>query len=159
MKQPLGRTQSPQKPPEKDILQEKDQIKDKPDIKSKPRPKQIIVAGDSIVKGLRGWMMSRDNRVKVRSFSGANTDEMQHFLKPLLDREPSHVILHCGTNDLAQGSPCREVAQRIVDLGKIVVNKGITCSISLLTKRTDGLNPLVQQVNNLIEKGIESDKY
>ena len=102
-------------------------------------------------------MMSRDNRVKVHSFSGANTDEMQHFLKPLLDREPSHVILHCGTYDLAQGSPCREVAQRIVDLSKIVVNKGITCSISLLTKRTDGLNPLVQQVNNLIVKGIESE--
>ena len=37
------------------------------------------------------------------------------------------------------------------------MNKGIICSISLLTKRTDGLNPLVQQVNNLIEKGIESE--
>ena len=44
-----------------------------------------------------------------------------------------------------------------MDLSKIDVNKGITCSISLLTKRTDGLNPLVQQVNNLIEKGIESE--
>ena len=152
MKQPLGKTQAPQnsKRTEKYILQEKDQIKDKPDIKSKPRPKQIIVAGDSIVMGLRGWMMSRDNRVKIHSFCRANTDEMQHFLKPLLDRDPFHVILHCGTNDLAQGSPCREVAQKIVDLGKIVVDKGITCSISLLTKRTDGLNPLVQQVNNLI---------
>ena len=157
MKQPLDKTQAPQKPTEQDILQEKDQVKDKPDIKSKPRPKQIIVAGDSIVKGLRGWMMSRDNRVKIHSFSGANSDEMQHFLKPLLDREPSHVILHCGTNDLAQGSPCREVAQRIVDLSKIVANKGITCSISLLTKRTDSLNPLVQQVNNLIENGFESE--
>ena len=156
MKQPLGKTQAPQKPTEQDILQEKDQIKDKPDIKSKPRPKQVIVAGDSIVKGLRGWMMSRDNRVKIHSFNGANADEMQHFLKSLLDREPSHVILHCGTNDLSQGSPCREVAQRIVDLSKIVANKGITCSFSLLTKRTDSLNPLVQQVNNLIEKGIES---
>ena len=46
MKQ-LGKTQAPQKPTEKDILQEKDQIKDKPDIKSKPRPKQIIVAGQA----------------------------------------------------------------------------------------------------------------
>ena len=32
MKQPLGRTQAPQKPTEKDILQEKDKIKDRPDI-------------------------------------------------------------------------------------------------------------------------------
>ena len=102
-------------------------------------------------------MMSRDNRVKVHSFSGANTDEMQHFLKPLLNRRPSHVILHCGTNDLAQGSSCREVSQRIIDLGKNIVNKGMTCSISMLSKRTDGLNPLVQQVNSLIEKGLKSE--
>ena len=101
--------------------------------------------------------MSRDNRVKVHSFSGANTDEMQHFLNPLLNRRPSHVILHCGTNDLAQGSSCREVSERIIDLGKNIVNKGMTCSISMLTKRTDGLNPLVQQVNNLIEKGLKSE--
>ena len=100
--------------------------------------------------------MSKDNRVKVHSFSGANTDEMQHFLKPLLNRRPSHVILHCGTNDLAQSSSCREVSQRIIDLGTNIVNKGMTCSISMLTKLTDGLNPLVQQVNSLIEKGLKS---
>ena len=30
----------------------------------------IIVAGDSMVKGLNGWMMSRKNNVKVHSFRG-----------------------------------------------------------------------------------------
>ena len=146
-----------QKSTEENTSQGQDQIKDKPSTKSKPKTKQIIIAGDSIIKGLRGWMMSRDNRVKVHSFSGANTDEMQHFLKPLLNRRPSHVILHCGTNDRAQGSSCREVSQRIIDLGKNIVNKGMTCSISMLTKRMDGLNPLVQQVNSLIEKGLKSE--
>ena len=95
--------------------------------------------------------------VKVHSFSGVTTEEMKCFLQPLLERKPSHVILHCGTNDLAQGSSCKEVAQRIINLGKDIVNKDITCSISMLTTRADGFNPLVSQVNNILEKLAKSE--
>ena len=46
----------------------------------------------------------------------------------------------------------QKVAQRIISLGKDIVNKGITCSVSMLTTRADGFNPLVTQVNNILEK-------
>ena len=52
-----------------------------------------MIAGDSIVKGQKGWLMSREQMVKVHSFSGAKTDDMDFFLKPLLNREPDHLIL------------------------------------------------------------------
>ena len=71
-------------------------------ITPKTKSRQIIIAGDSIVKGLKGWMMARDNRVKVHSFSGATASEMEYFIKPLLERKPSHVVIHGGTNDLAE---------------------------------------------------------
>ena len=78
----------------------------------------IMIRGDSVIKGQKGWLMSREKMVKVHLFSGATTEEMKYFLQPLLERKPSHVIPHCGTNDLAQGSSCNEVAQRIINLGK-----------------------------------------
>ena len=104
-------------------------------------------------------MMATDSRVKVHSFSGATASEMEYFIKPLLERKPSHVIIHCGTNDLAQGASCNEVIQWITNLIRNIVNNGMTSSVSMLTKRTDGLYPLVNQVNNLLEKAFKSEAH
>ena len=84
---------------------------------------------------------------------------MKYFIKPLLERKPSHVIIHCGTNDLAQGVSRNEVIQWIPNLTRNIVNNGITCPVSMLTERTDGLNPLVNQVNNLLEKAFKSEAH
>ena len=116
-----------------------------------------MIVGDSIIRNLKGWMMSRTKTVKTHSFSGANTKEMEYFLKPLLERKPSHIILHVGTNDLDQGSLCNEVAEKIINLGRNIVNKGTTCTVSMLTTRSDGLNPMVRKVNNILEKLIKSE--
>ena len=35
----------------------------------------------------------------------------------------------------------------------------MTCSVSMLTERTDGLNPLVNQVSNLLEKAFKSEAH
>ena len=40
----------------------------------------IIVAGDSIVKGLKGWLMPRRANVKVFSFSGSTITSMVVYL-------------------------------------------------------------------------------
>ena len=53
------------------------------DNKGQQQKSTVIFAGDSIVKNLNGWMMSRAKRVKVHSFSGATITEMKHFIKPL----------------------------------------------------------------------------
>ena len=53
-----------------DKPQYQENMKEK-NITPKKKSRQIIIAGDSIIKGLKGWMMARDNRVKVHSFSGA----------------------------------------------------------------------------------------
>ena len=46
-------------------------------------------------------MLSRTSRVKVHSFSDADTSDMHDFLKPLINKKLSRIIVHCGTNDLA----------------------------------------------------------
>ena len=43
--------------------------------------------------------MSRKFNVKVKSIPGAKTDDMFHYLVPLLEKNQNYVILHVGTND------------------------------------------------------------
>ena len=41
------------------------------ELKSK-RKEVVVIAGDSIVKGQKGWLMSRTKNVRCQAFSGAN---------------------------------------------------------------------------------------
>ena len=54
--------------------------------------------GDSMLEGLDERKMSSKRVVKVRKFPGATTDDMYHYLMPLIQKQPD-VILHVGTND------------------------------------------------------------
>ena len=50
----------------------------------------VIVARDFMLRDINGWMMSRSNKVKVHSFSGANTSDTTHFPQPLMKKKPDH---------------------------------------------------------------------
>ena len=91
----------------------------------------IIVAGDSIVKGLKGCLMSRRANVKVFSFSGSTITDMEHFIKPFINKQPRQIILHIRTNDLPRSSPL-EVTAAIKKLTEIIMSHGIQCVVSEL---------------------------
>ena len=86
-----------------------------------------------MVKGLNGWMMLRKNYVKVHSFSGAKTENMTNFLKPLFKKKPAYLIIHTGTNGLAYNEP-EEIAKNIVALTKLGEQEGIKCAVSNIVK-------------------------
>ena len=85
---------------------------------SSERKKRIIIAGDSIVKDIRGWLMSRQKSFKVYSFSGADTKDMEHFLQPLINKKPdiAHCTLHIGTNDVSNGVTVKQATDQIMTL-------------------------------------------
>ena len=58
-----------------------------------------LIAGDSILNGIDERKLSKRRNVKVRNFPGATTADMKDYLKPLLRKKPTNVILHVGTND------------------------------------------------------------
>ena len=68
--------------------------------------------------------MSRAKRVKIYSFSDATSTEMKHFIKPLVQRKLSEIILHVGTNDVDIHS-AEEVADNIIKLTDHIKKKGI----------------------------------
>ena len=100
----------------------------------------VIVASDSLLRYIKGWLMSRSKKVKINSFPGATTSDMFDFLKPLLKKDPDHFIVNIGTNDLQDtGLTPRDIVHEIVRLSKYVTGQGIKCSISGIIIRDDDL--------------------
>ena len=79
-----------------------------------------------MVKNIKGWLMSRKKHVRVYSFPGAKTDEMESFVKPLIARQPDEIIIHIGTNDLSRTS-AGQVTDNILKLAAEIKKHGIKC--------------------------------
>ena len=62
--------------------------------------KSVVILGDSMIKHLNGWEMSKRINSKckifVKTFSGATTTCMEEYTKPSLRMSPNHFILHTG---------------------------------------------------------------
>mgnify|MGYP001793646456 CR=1 FL=1 len=52
-----------------------------------------------MISGIQQARLSKKREVKVRPFLGASIRDMDDYLKPLLRKEPSKIILHVGTVD------------------------------------------------------------
>ena len=102
---------------------------------------ETIIIVDSIIKGLRRDLLSRaaKRRVAVRSFPGATTIDMKHYLQPCVELNAKMIILHTGTNDLKSSTSPRDVAEEIVDLGNMITSSSpdTRLTISSLTPRLD----------------------
>ena len=122
-----------------------------------PRKKSVVVLGDSIVKGIHGWRLSRTRNaplVTVKSFPAATTEDMESYCIPTIRAQPDELILHIGTNDL-QTNTSRQVIDNIVNLAdNISQNCTSEVTISSLLKRLDkpNLDSKVTEINNGLHK-------
>ena len=103
-------------------MQTKEALKPNEDLtpeKQKRYAKQtVVIAGDSVIKYVKGWELSNAERnVSVKSFSGATIGDMSDFLKPTARKQPDKLIIHTGTNDLRRSSPT-ETATKIIELAE-----------------------------------------
>ena len=62
----------------------------------------ICIAGDSILNGVDGSLLSQKRLMKVRQFPAATITDMYDHLTPILKRHPEFLILHIGTNDTSK---------------------------------------------------------
>lgn len=106
---------------------------------------QII--GDSIVKEVKGWKLSsNENKIIVKSFSGATTKCMESYAIPTTNMSPDNIIIHCGTNDLNR-IETDQIAQNIVKLAIKLKSGENNVMISGIIQRKDRLNEKVMAVN------------
>ena len=116
---------------------------DKSDIKSnqvdvsrtKWNKNTMLVVGDSILYGIEEKRLSSKVQVKVRSFPGATIEDMHSYLLPLIDKSPSVIILHIGTNN-SPTSTSREILDKLIGLKLCIAEKLPNCKIIFSTPIT-----------------------
>ena len=94
--------------------------------KGDKKKKSIFVIGNSMVKHLNEWEMSKklngNCKVFVKTFSGAKTTSTHDYLKPSVRGSSDHFIFHVGTNDLSSDKSPEEIVRSIVDLETSIKN-------------------------------------
>ena len=97
-----------------------------------------------MIKHAKGWELSskidHKHRIYVRSFSGAKVRSMKDYVKPCIrDKNPDHIIMHIGTNDLDCKSNPEGVAKSIVDLAEVwFLRKGMLQFLESHPEMTNG---------------------
>ena len=116
--------------------------------------KKIFVVGDSHVKRMKRIDFNsqlRSGKAFFKTFSGANTKQLSHYIIPtLVDDKPDAVIVHVGTNDILNGANDNELANSIMKIGIVCKQYGVNDVVisSILVKKSPRLNALVRRVND-----------
>ena len=68
-------------------------------------------------KPLKAYKMFRDNnKVKVSTFLGCTTKDMHEHIKPIIRKNPEHLIVHVSTNSLRDSENPTACVEGIIDL-------------------------------------------
>ena len=79
-----------------------------------------LIAGSSIISGIEENRLKK-YKVKVRSFPGAQINDMFDYLNPLLKKKPSNIILQIGSND-SQYKTINEITDELSALKSYITN-------------------------------------
>ena len=122
-----------------------------------------LIAGDSILYGIDERKICQNGSVKVRVFSGTTIEDLRdYYIKPLLRKKPSKVILHVGTNNasLKNANP-DQILDALLDFKKDILDQvpGCMVVISMPTKRFDNeeYGKIIESLNKKItDLGIDA---
>ena len=79
-----------------------------------------------MVSNINEKTISRKFHMKVRSFPGANTRDLQDFVKPLIRKRPDKIIIVIGTNDIER-KPVNDIPRSIKLVMDIILEKLPDC--------------------------------
>ena len=88
----------------------------------------VLIVGDSMLKNINEWTLSRRYTTKVRCFRGSTVDDLHDYIKPLLRKRPDKIILVIGTNDIENKSVA-DVLKGIKSLLDMILEKLPDCHI------------------------------
>ena len=72
----------------------------------------------------------------MKSFSGANADQMKQYVEPTLEDKPDAIILHVGTNERQNNKKNEvQIAEEITGLAKSIEQEKMSIAVSCLIVR------------------------
>ena len=145
----------------------KNKIKETPQFKvtrktpSNTIKKKVTVIGDSVTKYLRSDELSTSERsVTFMKHPGCSTKNMTDYIKPIAKKNSDTILLHVGTNDLAEDiNAMKNVWKRVEALPKLGNSENIQISFSSIMHRSDRdfskeISELNVKLKNLFKKGF-----
>ena len=79
-------------------------------------------------------------------------DDMESYIRPALKNKPERITIHCGTNDLKNGTS-QSMTENILSLDKSSQQENNTVLVSSIARRKDHLDKKGKEVNIILEKG------
>ena len=78
------------------------------------------IVGDPIINGvLEEGLCGGSRNVKVRNFPVVTVGDLNHHIILLLQKKPSHIIVHAGTNDTYH-STSREILNKLLNFKSLI---------------------------------------
>ena len=100
---------------------------------------KVEIIGDSIINGLVDKGLAKNGNIKTRKYPGCTTKDLKHHVIPTIEKKPSLIIMHAGTNDITNEIDTIPNFKSIID--KIKKKSPHTkIAISSLTLRKDRKN-------------------
>ena len=98
-------------------------------------------------------------RIYVKSFSGANTNQLDCYVVPvLIDEKPDNVIILIGSNDITKfnynNGNAVVLAHRIINIGLKCRSYGVSnvAVLSILKRNSiNSINQVIYQVSNILK--------
>ena len=92
---------------------------------TKKMKKKTVTAilGDSMVKDVDEWGLSDKNKNIVSKYlSGATTESMKTYIRPLLKRDPHHAATDVGTNNFRFSENPETIAENILYIASYITS-------------------------------------
>ena len=87
----------------------------------RPKVKKNTVAiGDSIIKNVKGRVVSRSDSLKIRPHTGELMGDPIDHIKSAIRKNPDIVVIYTGANDLQNNCNIVEKAKKLVSAVKEV---------------------------------------
>ena len=128
-------------------------------IKAKSIKSPVVILGDSMIKMVQSSKLSRSagQRVQIKTFPGATTTDMKHYVQPTLHTKRKTILLHVGTNDIQHKEP-KEIVEDMKSLCEGIVGRNSSCEIAIseIVRRQDSaLNIKIHETNKLLSNLCE----
>ena len=118
--------------------------------------RKLLIVGDSHVRRIRRNDFNKElknGKAIFRSFSGANTKQLNHYMvPPLVDDKPDTVIIHIVTNDVLENANHEDIVRNIIKIGLECKKYGVNDIVisSVLVKRSPKLNTIIRRANEML---------
>ena len=141
----------------KQIEANDDKIKRSQETSAQASKSKVVIIGDSMIKHLDPKRIQnglQNQKVTIKTFSGARIDGMKHYAVPTLATKPNTLIVHIGTNDLRNNTPSNLLTS-LEELGEMIMqytDKNTNLIWSEIITRTD--DPTLTNKVNLVNNGL-----